>query len=61
MDSINQSVIDKLRSRAEVGKEKYGVTMDRADLTELQWLEHAQAEALDCAVYLEKLIQEKRK
>lgn len=57
MDSINQAVITKLRQRAELGAKKYGVTMDRTDLTELEWLEHAQAEVLDFPVYLEKLIQ----
>jgi hypothetical protein len=61
MDSINQAVIQKLRSRARRGAKKYGVTMDRTDLTELQWLKHAQAELLDGAVYLEKLIQRKSK
>lgn len=57
MDSINQSVISKLQERAERGQKKYGVTMDRRDLTELEWLQHAQDELLDGAVYLEKLIQ----
>ena len=32
--------------------------MDRKDLTKLQWLKHAQEEAMDLAVYLEKLIEE---
>lgn len=31
------------------------VTMERHDLTLFEWLEHAQLEALDKAVYLEKL------
>jgi len=43
--------------RAEVGKKKYNTTMDRTDLTELEWLIHAQEEAMDLAIYLEKLIQ----
>lgn len=60
MDSINQAVITKLQQRAELGAKKYGVTMDRTDLTELEWLEHSQQELLDGAVYLEKLIQIKR-
>lgn len=57
MDSINQSVIEKLRSRAELGAKKYGVTMDRTDFTELQWLQYLQEELMDGAVYLEKLIR----
>lgn len=59
-DHINQSVIDKISKRAAVGLKKYGVGPDRNDLTEIQWLEHAQQEAMDLAVYLEKLIQEKK-
>jgi hypothetical protein len=58
-DAINESVVAKLRHRAERGSVKYGVTMDRNDLSEVEWLQHAQDEALDCAVYLEKLIQTK--
>jgi hypothetical protein len=56
-DAIVESVRSKLRSRAEVGQRKYGVTMERTDLTHRQWLVHAQEEAMDLAVYLEKLIQ----
>lgn len=61
MSSIEESVIQKIRSRADVGKAKYGTNMDREDLTELEWLIHAQEEAMDIAVYLEKLIQIKTK
>lgn len=56
-DSIVESVRCKLAERAKRGMEKYGVTMDRTDLSELDWLRHAQEEMLDGAVYLEKLIQ----
>lgn len=59
MSKIEYTVCTKITQRAELGKEKYGVTMDREDLTELQWLVHAQEEAMDLAIYLEKLIQEK--
>lgn len=59
-DPINQAVIDKIAGRASVGRKKYGVTMARADLSELEWLELAQQEAMDLAVYLEKLIQMKK-
>lgn len=58
-DSITQSVCAKFEHRAAVGLKKYGVTMDRDDLTELQWLTHAQEEAMDLVVYLEKLIKRK--
>ena len=61
VDSIVQSVMDKMISRCQRGRSKYGTDMDRTDLNEVQWLVHAQEEALDLAVYLEKLIQEKTK
>lgn len=59
MSKIEYKVCTKITQRAALGKKKYGVTMDREDLTELQWLVHAQEEAMDLAIYLEKLIQEK--
>tara|TARA_R110002020_G_scaffold7402_8_gene31197 strand:- start:4488 stop:4667 length:180 start_codon:yes stop_codon:yes gene_type:complete len=55
--AIEEQVCYKILKRSEEGKKKYGVTMERKDLTELQWLKHAQEEAMDLAVYLEKLIQ----
>ena len=60
MSKIEDSVMAKIYSRSLVGKEKYNTTMERTDLTELQWLVHGQEEAMDLAVYLEKLIQEKQ-
>jgi hypothetical protein len=58
MSKIEESVINKIRSRAEVGEKKYGVTMERNDLSVLQWMIHFQEELMDATVYLEKLIQE---
>ncbi len=56
MSSVEEQVCFKILKRSEVGKVKYGVTMDRQDLNRLEWLKHAQEEAMDLAVYLEKLI-----
>lgn len=53
-----EAVREKLWSRSEVGLSKYGVTTERSDLTTLEWLRHAQEEALDLAVYLERLISD---
>jgi len=39
-----------------VGIAKYGTTTARTDLSRLDWLRHAQEEALDLAVYLQRLI-----
>jgi hypothetical protein len=53
-----ESVIDKIRVRRDAGRHKYGMTMERTDLTRQQWLQHAQEEAMDFAIYLERLMRE---
>ena len=55
-DSIVESVINKYKKRSQTGINKYGTTMDREDLSVLDWLRHAQEEAQDLTLYLEKLI-----
>ena len=54
-DSVVQSVINKFKQRSEVGIKKYGTTLERNDLTTLNWIEEAQAEAMDFCLYLERL------
>ena len=54
-DSIVASVIEKFKSRSEVGIAKYGTTLDRTDLGILDWIQHAQEELMDGILYLEKL------
>jgi len=56
IDPNVQAVCDMLQSRAQVGLKKYGVDTTREDLTHIQWLKHAQEEALDLAVYLQRII-----
>ena len=58
---IEESVIKKIEDRRHRGHEKYKTTMERTDLSTVEWLRHAQEEALDLAIYLEKLIQEESK
>lgn len=48
-----------LQQREERGLSKYGTTVDRKDLSEKEWLQHAYEEALDMAVYLKRLLSEK--
>jgi hypothetical protein len=54
--TILQIVIAELKVREERGLNKYGTTMDRLDLSQKEWLQHAYEEALDLAVYLKKII-----
>jgi len=54
-DSIVDAVIQKFLQRSALGKEKYGVTLDREDLSVKDWIQHAQEELMDAILYLEKL------
>ena len=58
MSKIEKRVIDRINQRAEIGKEKYGVTMERTDLSTYEWLNHLQEELLDAIIYIEKLKDE---
>jgi len=57
-DSIVNNVIESFIERSNVGFAKYGTNLDRKDLSFLDWLNHAQQEAMDMILYLEKLKQE---
>jgi hypothetical protein len=56
MSQVTQQVINDINAREQKGLETYGTTMDRNDLTQEQWLNHAYEEALDFAIYLKKLL-----
>lgn len=58
---IEWAVVQKIRDRGDAGLKKYGVTLDRDDLDDVAWLEHAQMEVLDLAQYLEVCIQRAKK
>jgi len=53
-DSIVESVLDKFKERSEKGIKKYGVTLDRKDLSPLEWLTHLQEELMDATLYIER-------
>jgi hypothetical protein len=54
-DTVVDSIVDSFISRAIKGKTKYGHTLDRQDLSTLEWIRHAQEELMDGILYLEKL------
>lgn len=60
-DSIVTSVLMQFKQRSIVGMEKYGTTLDRNDLSTLEWLKHLQEELMDATLYIEKLKQEYEK
>jgi hypothetical protein len=60
MSKILYTIIDDLLAREDKGIKEYGKTMDRMDLTEMDWLQNAYEEALDLSIYLKKLINIKK-
>ena len=56
MSKVEDRICEKIQQRAKRGFKKYRVTMEREDLTTIQWLTHLQEELMDAVVYLEKLI-----
>ena len=56
-DSIVDLVIKKFLQRSAFGQEKYGVTLDRTDLSVKDWVQHTQEELMYAILYLEKLKQ----
>lgn len=51
-DSVVQEARDLLLSRAKRGIAKYGVTLDRGDLSTIEWMTHAIEEQADSLVYM---------
>ena len=54
-DSVVNSIISQFAERSRVGLEKYGTTLDRTDISLLDWVQHAQEEMMDGILYLEKI------
>jgi hypothetical protein len=54
-DSVVDTIVAKFLERSAIGQKKYGVTLDRTDLSPLDWIQHAQEEHMDAILYLEKL------
>lgn len=52
-------VCQDIARRQRAGIKKYGTTVACNPLSEEEWLQHAYEEALDLAIYLRRLIEEK--
>lgn len=50
-----ERVIARIRQRRDAGRAKYGTSMEREDVDTLGWINHAQEEAMDFCIYLERL------
>jgi hypothetical protein len=57
-DPIVLAVMNKFYERSQTGITKYGTTLDRDDLSHIEWLNHAQDELMDATLYLERLKRE---
>jgi hypothetical protein len=57
MSKIEERVAQEILDRAGHGFNKYGKTVERSDLTSFEWVQHAKEEAMDLAVYLERIKQ----
>ena len=53
-DKIIERVINKIKSRSDVGYKKYGVTLHDDEQTLETWLTHIQEELMDAVNYIEK-------
>lgn len=60
-DPIVLKVLAKYYERSQLGINKYGRTLDRDDLSFLDWLNHLQEELMDATLYIEKLKDEASK
>jgi len=60
-DPIVLAVMTKFYERSKVGIKKYNTMLTRNDLSTLEWINHAQDEAMDFCLYLERLKKEFKK
>ena len=58
VSNILASVIRQFKGREQKGLVDYGKTMDRNDLSLLEWVQNLQEELMDSVLYLEKIKQE---
>jgi hypothetical protein len=54
-DPIVESVVDKFRTRSDLGLSKYGTTLHENDAPTIEWIVHIQEELMDAVLYLHKL------
>ena len=50
-DSVVEENVKFLRDRSTVGQKKYGVTLDRDDLSPVEWVQHLREELADALNY----------
>lgn len=58
VSNTTQELIDLITQRDRAGREKYGTSLDRADLSLAEWLQHMTEELLDGAGYAQAALRE---
>lgn len=53
---LRKRIAAKIDMRARIGLAKYGVTLEREDLSNLEWVEHLKEELMDACGYAERLL-----
>lgn len=54
-DKYIQSIKNKFEERSQIGIKKYGTTLEREDLNDLDWLTHLEEELMDALGYIQVL------
>ena len=54
-DKYVQAVKEKFEERSQTGIRKYNTTLEREDLSFIDWLTHLQEELMDATLYVERL------
>ena len=54
-DKYVQAVKEKFEERSQTGIRKYNTTLERQDLSLIDWLNHLQEELMDATLYVERL------
>lgn len=60
-DTITKKTINEFLERAEKGKQKYGCSLDRTDLIDLDYIQHLKEELMDGVLYLNKFLEMNKK
>jgi hypothetical protein len=56
-DNITKTTINEFLERAEKGKMKYGCSLDRTDLIDIDYIQHLKEELMDGVLYLNKFLE----
>jgi hypothetical protein len=55
---IKKRISSKIDGRTRVGYVKYGLTLERTDLTKREWVEHLKEEVMDASGYAQRLLED---